>query len=203
MWEVLGADDRERRGALFESMHRDRKRVFVDWLGWDVPHCGGREIDRYDDDDAVYLVDADPETGFHRGSVRLLRTDRDHILSDLFPDLCAGPVPRGPDIREITRMCVSPDCAVDDRRDVRRMLATMLVRHALSTGIRGYTAVTDMGFLSRVAAAGWRCRALGPPRVHGSGTIGALMIDIDADSLGDLRASGTMLAEDGRRDLAS
>ena len=203
MWEVLGTGDRERRGFLFESMHRDRKRVFVDWLGWDVPHQGGLEIDRYDDDAAVYLVEADPLTGLHRGSVRLLRTDRDHILADLFPDLCEGPVPRGPDVREITRMCVSPDCAPDDRRDVRRMLATMLVRHAVSNGIRGYTAVTDVGFLSRVAAAGWRCRALGLPRIHGAQTIGALMIDIDAASLSELRSSGTILDDEARRDLAA
>lgn len=203
MWEVLGTADREARGALFESMHRDRKRVFVDWLGWDVPHVDGLEIDGYDDDRAVYLIEADPVTGLHRGSVRLLRTDRGHILADLFPDLCEGPVPRGEGLREITRMCVSPDCAPEDRRDVRRMLATMLVRHAVATRLVGYTAVTEVGFLSRVAAAGWRCRALGLPREHGSTTIGALMIEIDAASLGDLRASGTLLDAEAPRGLAA
>jgi acyl-homoserine lactone synthase len=203
MWEVLSAADREVRGALFESMHQDRKRVFVDWLGWDLPHHGGLEIDAYDDAAAVYLVEADPVTGLHRGSVRLLRTDRGHILADLFPDLCEGPVPRGGRIREITRMCVSPDCAPEDRRDVRRMLATMLVRHAVATGIERYTAVTDMGFLSRVAAAGWRCRALGLPRTLGGQSIGAMMIEIDGSSLSDLRASGTLLDADPRRALAA
>ena len=203
MWEALTTADRETRGNLFDSMHSARKKVFVDWLKWDVPHQGGFEIDQYDDDRATYLVHTDEETGLHVGSVRLLRTDGGHILADLFPHLCDGPVPRGERLREITRMCVSPDCPADRRRDVRRMLATAIVRHAVATGLAGYTAVTEIRFLSRVVAAGWRCRPLGLPQPHGATVIGALQIDIDAGSLGDLRTSGTLLETTTPRELAA
>lgn len=176
-------------------MHVDRRRIFVDWLGWELDLENGRERDRYDDADAVYIVVTDGGDG-HLGSVRLLPTERAHLLSDVFPHLCEGDIPRGPAIREITRMCVSPDCAPEDRVVVRRAIATALVRHAYAAGLAGYTAVTDVEFMSRVAAAGWRCRALGLPVRHGLQTIAALMIEIDDASMSELRSAGVY--EEGR-----
>ncbi|GLJ00718.1 hypothetical protein Sbs19_45390 [Sphingobium sp. BS19] len=44
-------------GRVFRSMFEERKRVFVDLLGWDVPVLARRyEIDQFDDDEAVYIV---------------------------------------------------------------------------------------------------------------------------------------------------
>ena len=38
---------------VFRSMFEERKRVFVDLLGWDIPVLAGRyEIDQFDDDEA-------------------------------------------------------------------------------------------------------------------------------------------------------
>lgn len=200
MVEMLTGRERERRSDLFASMFADRKRVFIDWLGWELPHRNDMEIDRYDDEHAVYLIVVDA-FGRHLGSVRLLDTERDHILADLFPGLCEGEVPRGPGIREITRMCVSPSCPREDRLVVRRTLATALVRHAHATGLDGFTAVTDIGFMSRVAATGWRCRALGLPAQVAGEPVAALMIEIDHGSIGELRQAGTY--EEGGGLLAS
>lgn len=70
---------------VFRSMFEERKRVFVDLLGWDIPVLAGRyEIDQFDDDEATYIVVTDG-TGEHCGSARLLRTDRPHILDTIFP----------------------------------------------------------------------------------------------------------------------
>ncbi|OYW44965.1 MAG: autoinducer synthase, partial [Novosphingobium sp. 12-63-9] len=45
---------------VFRSMFEERKRVFVDLLGWDIPILAGRyEIDQFDDDEAVYIVITD------------------------------------------------------------------------------------------------------------------------------------------------
>lgn len=45
---------------LFESelaqMHRQRKAVFIDDLGWKVPAIGGMEIDSYDHANTIYLL---------------------------------------------------------------------------------------------------------------------------------------------------
>lgn len=85
------------------GMFEARKQVFVDLLKWDVPVIAGRfEVDQFDDAHARYLIVADP-AGAHLGSARLLPTTRPHILEKLFADLCAGPVPTGADIAEITQ----------------------------------------------------------------------------------------------------
>ncbi|OYY92077.1 MAG: hypothetical protein B7Y45_00895 [Sphingomonas sp. 28-66-16] len=191
MIEMITGLDRTRRARLFEQMFADRKRVFIDWLGWDLPHRDGLEIDDYDDDEAIYLIVADKE-GAHLGSVRLLKTERGHILSDLFPTLCEGPVPVGPRIREITRMCVSPSCPAEERLRVRQMLATALVRFAHATGLEAYTAVTGVDFMTRVAAVGWRCRPLGLPIDIAGSPTAALMIEIDDSTINEMRATGTL-----------
>ena len=86
--------------AMFEA----RKRVFVDLLKWDVPVLDGAyEIDQFDTPDASYLVLTDGE-GRHRASARLLRTDGAHILGELFPCLCDGPIANYPQATDALRL---------------------------------------------------------------------------------------------------
>lgn len=93
-------------GRILRQMFEARKQVFVDLLRWDLPVLDGRfELDEFDDDQAHYIIIADRD-GNHLGSARLLPTTRPHILGGLFPELCAGPVPAGPDVFEITRFCL-------------------------------------------------------------------------------------------------
>jgi N-acyl-L-homoserine lactone synthetase len=93
---------------LVDTMYRDRKRVFVDLLRWDLDHDGYHERDRFDDEHADYIILKDSKTGEHRASMRLLHTERPHLLSEIFADLCERDVPTGPNIREITRFCGAP-----------------------------------------------------------------------------------------------
>lgn len=81
--------------ARAASMFEDRKTLFVDLLGWDVPVVGGRyEIDSYDGDKAVYLIATD-DGCIHQGSMRLLSTEGAHLLADRFASLCECDAPRG------------------------------------------------------------------------------------------------------------
>ncbi|WP_114952226.1 acyl-homoserine-lactone synthase [Sphingosinicella terrae] len=172
------------------AMFAARKRVFVDLLKWDVPVIDDRyEIDQYDDEHAVYLILTDRD-GRHLASARLLRTTHPHILDTLFPQLCASPPPRGSDTREITRFCLDRRLAAADRLEVRNRLVSALVEHALAAGITTYTGVAEMGWLQQILAFGWRCRPLGLPRRIGGRMLGALRIDIDADTPPLLAASG-------------
>ena len=82
--------------ALVRAMHADRKRVFVDMLKWDIPHDAELESDQFDDVRAEYLILHDPANGEHLASLRLLPTERPHLMTEVFPYLCAGGVPRGP-----------------------------------------------------------------------------------------------------------
>jgi len=175
---------------MLRAMFAARKRVFVDLLKWDVPVLDGSyEIDQFDTPTATYVV-LTQANGEHRASARLLETGGPHILSDLFPQLCCGPVPRGRDTREITRFCIDPLLHRRERRLVRNQLVTSLVVHARREGIRTYTAVANLPWAEQIMRFGWNCRELGPAMRCGGEELIALQIRIDDDTLPALRQSG-------------
>lgn len=191
MVSVINFDNRAQHALSLDAMFRDRKKIFIDLLKWDIPADGAHERDQFDDGDAEYLVVIDRGTGQHLGSVRLLRTDRPHILGDLFPHLCDGIVPTGNSIREITRLCLSPRLRARQRREVRDRLATALIEYGLLTGISSYTGVAELGWLTQILALGWRCDPLGLPKPVGKSLLGALQIHVDPNSIQLLRTAGT------------
>lgn len=186
---VKGCSDPRYRGPL-ETMFEDRKRLFVDLLGWDLGIRHGRwEIDAFDGDDAIYLIAVD-QTGDHIGSLRLLPSEQPHILSTLFPELCANGVPVGPTTFEITRLCLPVRHGTAERLRIRNALITAMVDHALGAGITQLTGVVEIGFLKQILRMGWRCRALGPSRRFGGAALGAFLIEIDALTPTLLAATG-------------
>ncbi len=190
MVQLVNAENRWSHRHLLDKMFEDRKAIFVDLLKWDIPHDERFERDEYDDEFAEYLIVNDRDSGEHYASLRMLRTDRPHMLETLFAGLCDGEVPRGRDIREISRMCLSSRHRGPERMRFRNLLASAMTEYALLTGIRAYTAVMEMGRMSRVLAAGWRCEPLGMPRRVGNTMVGALMIHIDPDTIRRLQSTG-------------
>jgi acyl-homoserine lactone synthase len=182
--------------CTLRAMFEDRKSVFVDLLKWEVPVLEGRfELDEFDDPQAIYIVVAD-RAGDHLGSARLLPTTRRHILGSLFPHLCVAPPPSGPDVFEITRFCLSRRQNAASRGEIRNALVSALVWYALDRGIRTYTGVAEVGWLQQILAFGWDCRPLGAPARLECGTIGALAIEIRADTPGLLTQNGIWTAPD-------
>lgn len=191
MLHVVAHTGEPREDKILRSMFHARKQVFVDLLKWDVPILAGRyEVDQFDDPYANYIVLAD-ENGEHLASTRLLRTDRPHILDSLFPQLCEGAPPTGPDVREITRFCLDRRLNARDRRRLRNRLVTTLTEYALANGITTYTGVAEIGWCSQILAMGWRCTLLGLPRNAGSSRLAALAIHIDDDTPTLLIDAGT------------
>jgi acyl-homoserine lactone synthase len=164
------------------AMFRARKQVFVDILKWEVPVVGGQyELDQFDDEHATYLL-ITSEDHRHLASARLLPTHRPHILGSLFPQLCAGEPPSGPEVYEITRFCLDPNQHARERRAARNALVSALVAFALERRISTYTGVAEVGWLQQILAFGWDCRPLGPPQLLGCGMLGALAIRISSNT---------------------
>ncbi len=185
MIQLVTRDDR----ALFEreldEMFRERKKVFVDRLGWEVPVVDGEfEIDQFDTEHAVYLIAKDA-AGVQLGSCRLLPTSRPHLMSEVFPHLCERGVPTGEDIWEITRMCTTE--AAPEPRRIRQRLMIAMVEYALLYGIKRFTLVSHMAYLSAILAIGMDCDPLGLPQTFGDQTVGALAINITPETLAYLR----------------
>ncbi|WP_310497539.1 acyl-homoserine-lactone synthase [Sandarakinorhabdus sp.] len=177
-----------RRPEPLAQMLRDRKTVFIDQLGWDLRSPDGlREIDAYDGDDTLYLVAHQEQTMRHLGSVRLLPSTGPHLIGDLYPHLCAGGVPRGDDVWEITRLLTSPGLGRAQALQVRRQLSLGLFEHALSHGISRYTMMTHMAWLPSLLSIGWDAEPLGFPSGSGADAVGALQIFVNHETLHRLR----------------
>lgn len=198
---VHGRSDPRFQGPL-ESMFEDRKRLFVDLLAWDLTVERERwEIDAFDGEDSVYLIALD-QTGDHIGSLRLLPSEQPHILSTLFPELCADGIPAGPDTYEVTRLCLPVRHGAAERLRIRNALITAMVDHAMNAGITRLTGVVEAGFLAQILGMGWRCAKLGPLRRFSGAALGAFCIEIDGVTPTLLAANGIYTAAAGHRSLA-
>lgn len=175
---------------LLQSMFADRKRLFVDLFGWDVPVVDGRyEMDQFDNADTIYIVVADDDGG-HAASIRLFPSTRPHMLGTLFPHLCPLGVPVGDTTWESTRLCLPQRHGAGRRRMLRNMLFTAMVDIALERGIERYTGVIPDQFRREVLAMGWRAEPLGPAVRIPGGPIGAFLIHVDPETPERLRWTG-------------
>ena len=174
--------------ALLE-MHHDRKRIFVDRLGWSLPsRQSWLEIDEFDSDYAVYLLARDFDTGRHQASVRLLPSTQPHVLGSLFAQLCADSAPVADDCWEISRLVAIPARGNGTALvRVHRLLAVALVEFALTNRIRTYSLVAEADRVPALVSVGWDVRPLGLPSLYGDVRLQALQIDIDESTLPAMR----------------
>lgn len=190
MMEMTGNGHGARESDAMRSMFAARKEVFIDLLGWELAVLADRfEVDQFDTPDAEYLILLGPDHG-HRGSARLLPTQQEHILGHLYPQLCAGDVPSGATVREITRFCLDRHQRAIDRRSARNQLVSALADHALRHGITDYTGVAEQAWFDQIVRFGWDCRALGPSVRIGRDLLVGLHIHIDDSTIAKLQATG-------------
>lgn len=175
---------------LLRSMFADRKRLFVDLFGWDVPVVDDQyEIDQFDTAHTIYLIAADDDGG-HAASIRLFPSARPHMLGTLFPHLCPFGVPADEATWESTRLCLPQRHGAARRRALRNMLFSAMVDVALERGIERYTGVIPDPFRKEVLSLGWQAEPLGPAVRIPGGPIGAFLIHVHPDTPERLRWTG-------------
>ncbi len=108
MIRIVEGIGRSLRAELMDEMFRMRAEVFSGRLGWEVSLTDGREIDRFDHEDPLYLFSLDEATEALQGAVRLLPTTGPNMLRDVFPILVPGGAPESPLIWESSRFAVNP-----------------------------------------------------------------------------------------------
>lgn len=98
--------DRDRYRSYLSDMFRLRARVFRDELGWDVEVHQGKEFDRYDAEDSLYLLSVNRQRVLD-GALRLMPTSGPTLLTDVFGELVPSDMAlRSPHLWEATRFCV-------------------------------------------------------------------------------------------------
>jgi N-acyl-L-homoserine lactone synthetase len=189
MIDVILPENRFAFAQALLEMHHDRKRVFVDRLGWDLPsRQSWLEVDQFDSAYAVYLISRELGTGRHQGSVRLLPSTQPHVLASLFPALCTEGVPIAEDCWEISRLVASP-VQTNGTALVRvyRLLALALVEFALLNQIRSYSLVIEADRVPALLSVGWEVLPLGLPMSSQGRPLQALQILIAEGTLAAMR----------------
>lgn len=188
MIHIVNAENRHLfRPALME-MHRQRKAVFIDEMKWGLNAPEGIEIDQYDAEDTTYLIEiAEPHAPV-LASVRLLPTDRPHLLGEVFPHLCPQGVPRAPTIWEVSRFCPAPDTPKGaPRRQLLALMIAGIMETALLFGVERVTFVASTPLARIALKVGWRASALGPTARAGRDRVTAIGADIDPEGLRSVR----------------
>jgi N-acyl-L-homoserine lactone synthetase len=186
------------RPQVLASMFEDRKRLFVDLFGWDVPVIADRfEIDQFDGADTTYVLAVDAN-GEHEASIRMMPSTRPHMLGSLFEHLCPMGVPVGDGIWETTRLCLPQRHGAARRRELRNALFSVVVDIAIEREISGLTGVIPDRFRKELLAMGWRAEPLGPAVSIQGGPIGAFLVHVAADTPARLGWTGVYTRISGR-----
>lgn len=170
------------------EMHHDRKRVFVDQLGWELAAPGSwLEIDQFDNEYTVYLI-ACAADGRHVASVRLNPTTRPHMLNTIFADLCEeGPV-ISDQVWESSRFTIAPiGLRGTEVMRLSQYLALAHVEFALLNGINKYTMIGEVHRFATVVSMGWKVRPLCLPTECGGSKVQAMEVSFDERTLADMR----------------
>lgn len=145
---------------VMTQMFALRHKVFVENRGWDLQSEGGLERDEFDTIETAYLVKV-LEDGTVAGAMRMLPSTQPHVLSDVFPALVNGDVPRNRSTWESSRGCVQSEFG---GQTVFADLNVAMIEFALIWGIEAITFVLDTDLFPAALAVGWNLKPLGLPQ---------------------------------------
>src|ERR1700724_547455 len=170
MIRIVTKDNAESHLNNLHQMHRIRKTVFKDRLGWDVTVRGDLEFDQYDVLGPSYLLSID-RYGTLNGCVRLLPTTGPNMLHDIFPSFVTkAAVPRGARVWEASRFAVSRNSTAAEPgiSQTTYYLLIVVLKFGLSNGISTIVCVADLRMERILMRTGWQLERLGPAHRIGS-----------------------------------
>lgn len=191
MITLLRGTDRDRFPKLFNDMHRLRKRVFHDRMGWEVNIIGEIEIDEFDNCNPLYILSHD-DAGNTVGCARLLPTTGPNMLSDVFGALLPpGESVRSPLIWESSRFSVDVSASgVRNHRLLRYTTGELLCAMAevgILAGLEFFVSVTDLYMERILERADCQCDRLGEPVQFGKVAAVAGFWEVGEASLARIR----------------
>lgn len=185
---VIDKFNKDRYADQLEQQFRLRHDIYIGERGWmDIARADGREIDQFDNDDAIYLLGI-TSAGEVVGGSRLVPSLKPHLMSEVFPNLAPGGVPRGKGIYEWTRIFVAPAL----RTPSRPALAAGLIycgiqEYCVQSQIENLSIVCETYWIDRLASLGWKPQLLGPVYSHQGSDIVGLISDTNTSALNATR----------------
>ncbi|GAA0301395.1 acyl-homoserine-lactone synthase [Rhodovulum strictum] len=164
--------DLHRHGPAFYDFLALRKRVFVDQLGWDVPHDGIVEMDQYDTPQAHYSVVL--REGRVVGGARTMPTTstwgpHTYMLRDAFQGKLPHIPPRimpediaSPGVWECTRLVIDDSLQTGaERAECLRLIVDGLVGIARARGASQMICLSSLALMRALRQLGYDVRQLG------------------------------------------
>ncbi len=150
-----------------------RKKLFVDTMGWNIPHDGKIERDQYDTPHARYVIAID-ENGNVLGGARILRTSHRHkgwsymirdaakgLLKNI-PSQIVEETPSNFETCEITRLTVDPELPSEQRNSILELVSEAAYQEVSNMGGQYVIALTSPFFLRWFSKNGYTVSRLGP-----------------------------------------
>jgi len=180
MIHVISAVNRHLYEDILEQHFRVRHEIFVEERKWEaLRKSDGREIDTYDNDDAVYLLALENRRVL--GGSRLYPTTRPTMMREVFPHLASvRGCPSDPLVWEWSRFFVSRE-----RRDGAFNLQLMAAAQefCLEQGIERLCLVMETWWLPRFHDIGFVVVPLGLPALVENSWTMAATIEVRQESL--------------------
>lgn len=170
-----------------EEMHRQRRKVFVEHMGWTALDNGSPlEIDEYDHEHASYLLLLG-DLGEVLASCRATPTWKPHLFETLTGYVDKLELAHGPGIWEISRWIGGP--GKDEETDMicRMHIMTALGEFALSHHIDAFVGCLELTQINLMAEVGIPFDLLGEPKGYDEGTAVALRVPAGAERLDYIR----------------
>jgi N-acyl-L-homoserine lactone synthetase len=196
MITVLSKENVGHHVSSLYQMHRLRKQVFSDRLGWSVAVSGDLEVDEYDALAPVYVL-SETADGDVLGGVRLLPTVGPYMLRNTFAALLDDiEAPASELLWEASRFAVAKSSAKGDGglACATYELLIGVLQFSLANDIEAIVCVVDLRMERVLRRAGWHMQRLGPERRIGNTIAVAGRLDVSECLLHRLQD----LAEDSR-----
>lgn len=193
---AINSSEKHRHPALINSMFKLRAEVFHDRLGWEVFLKDGLEIDRFDEGEALYLLNIDNRERL-KGCLRLLPTTAPNMLSDVFNVLLSSDdIIESPLIWESTRFCVSKEAMAERSESLINKstaeLLSGLFEYSKIVGLTHIVSVYD-GMMKRILdRAGCFAEIIGTPQRIGKVTAYAGLFDVSDEMIIRIQKAGNL-----------
>lgn len=171
MIHALSIENAYHYGHALPSMHRLRKKMFVDLQNWDIPTFKDMEYDAYDNPATTYLVHLN-DHGDVEGMVRVYPTDRPYMIKEVWPEVIEKiPMPGAGNIYEGSRFVIDSDVPKDKKTVIKQELVCAMMEYGLDNNIEYYIGVMPDNFWKSVfVKSGWSIESLGKTIVADDGS---------------------------------
>lgn len=160
MLHVVTRENRHLYTRRLDEMFRLRYEVFIEEEGWSLECEPPREMDQFDNDDAIYFLYFDGEDEI-AATFRILPTTVPHLMSEVFSYLCSEKPPVGATIFEGSRVAVRKKYR--EGGIVMQSMMAGIFEFCLLSGIDQLTGIFYLSVFTNRLKKGADFRPLGPP----------------------------------------